>query len=281
MFLSGIADEAGPSIDEQIKAHRELGWKHIELRNIGGVGVADLSDRAFDDVVDRLGEAGIAISCFASQLCNWSRPITKHFDIDRQELARAIPRMQRTGCRFIRIMSYPNAGWPEQEWKEEVFARIRTLAAMADDGGVTLVHENCNGYGGLGPDQSLELLEVVHSPALKLLYDTGNPVPHEQDPWTYYSAVKEQVVYVHIKDARVAPDGSTAYTYPGEGDGRVEDVVRDLLAGGYEGGVSIEPHLAAIVHEAITASAENAAYAKYLEYGRRLMALVERAKQST
>ncbi len=277
MYFTGIADEAGDDIGTQIKAHKELGWHHIELRNISGVGVADLSDRAFDEVADRLGEAGLGISCFASQLCNWSRPITKHPDIDRHELARAIPRMQRAGCQFIRIMSYRNAGWPEDEWRAEVIARIGVLAAMAEDGGVTLVHENCDGWAGLGAEQSLELLEEVNSPALKLLWDTGNPVPHGQDPWEYYGAVKEHVVYVHIKDA-VQEDGKTVYTYPGEGDARVADVLKDLIGRGYRGGMSIEPHLAAVVHEGKAASAAESAYERYVEYGRRLMKLVERVK---
>ncbi|RKY76941.1 sugar phosphate isomerase/epimerase, partial [candidate division KSB1 bacterium] len=30
MFFTGIADEAGKSLDVQIRAHKELGWDHIE-----------------------------------------------------------------------------------------------------------------------------------------------------------------------------------------------------------------------------------------------------------
>lgn len=278
MFFSGIADEAGTDIETQIKAQEELGWKHVELRNIDGIGVADLCDRAFEDVIDKLGEAGIAISCFASQLCNWSRSVARHPDIDRNELARAIPRMQRTGCKFIRTMSYPNAGWPEDEWRDEVIARIRALARMAEDGGVVLVHENCNGWGGLGASQTLELLDRVNSPALKLVWDTGNPVSHGQDAWDYYCQVKEHIVYVHVKDGVREPDGSVRYTYCGEGEGRVADIISDLLASGYTGGMSIEPHLAAVVHEGKAASAAEHAYARYVEYGRRLMKLVENVK---
>jgi len=275
MFFSGIADEAGDDIETQIKAHRELGWKHIELRNVSGVSLCDLCDRTFDEVMEKVTDAGLAVSCFASQLCNWARPITKHPDIDRQELARAIPRMHRAGCEFIRTMSYPNAGWPREEWKEEVIARLKVLARMAEDGGVTLVHENCDGWGGLGPDETLELLEKVASRSLKLVWDTGNSISHEhQDPWEYYDAVKEHVVYVHVKDA-VRRNGSVIYTYPGEGDGRVRDVIRDLMSRGYEGGFSIEPHLAAIVHEGKPASKGESAYARYVEYGRRLRAMLE------
>jgi len=274
MYFTGIADEAGDDIDTQITAHRELGWKHIEVRNVSGVNLTDLCDRSFDEVVEKLSEAGLGISCFASQLCNWSRPISKHPDIDRHELARAIPRMQRVGCAYIRTMSYPNAGWPEQEWKEEVIARLKVLARMAEDGGVVLVHENCDGWGGLGPAQTLELLERVDSEALKLVWDTGNPVAHGQDAWEYYNAVKDHVVYVHIKDG-IGKDGSMTYTYPGEGEGHVREVLKDLSDRGYTGGLSIEPHLAAIVHEGKAASQAQGAYERYVEYGRRLMALVD------
>ncbi|MHC4481813.1 MAG: sugar phosphate isomerase/epimerase, partial [Planctomycetota bacterium] len=92
MFFSGIADEAGEAIEIQIKAHHQLGWKHIELRNIGGVNLTDLCERVFDEVAEKVSAATLGVSCFASQLCNWARPISQHPEIDRQELARAIPR---------------------------------------------------------------------------------------------------------------------------------------------------------------------------------------------
>jgi len=274
MFLTGIADEAADDIGTQVKAQRELGWKHIELRNVSGVNVTDLCDRAFEEVVEEVSEANLGVSCFASQLCNWARPVSKHPDIDRHELARAIPRMHRLGCEFIRTMSYPNAGWPEEEWKAEVIARLKVLARMAGDGGVILVHENCDGWGGLGAEQTLELLDRVSSPHLKLVWDTGNPAAHGQDAWNYYSAVKEQIVYIHVKDA-VRKDQSVVYTYPGDGEGHVREVLKDLLDRGYRGGLSIEPHLAAIVHEGKAASQAESAYERYVEYGRRLMALID------
>jgi len=272
MFFSGIADEAGTSLELQIKAHQELGWKHIEIRNIDGISLTDLCDEAFGAVADALTEAGLGVSSFASQLCNWSRPITKHPDIDVHELARAIPRMQQLGCRFIRTMSYPNAGWPEEKWRDEAVARLKVLARMAEQADVVLTHENCDGWGAQGPEQSLELFERVGSDHLKQLWDTGNSVPHGQDPWACYEALRDHVVYVHIKDGVMEGD-TVRYTYPGEGAGRVKDVIADLLERGYDNGFSIEPHMAAVVHEGKAAS--QGAYEIYVEYGRRLMALFE------
>ena len=149
MFLSGIADEAAPEFTRQLAAHKELGWTHIEIRMIEGTNLTDISDDDFDRVVDALGEAGITVSCFAAQLANWARPISTDFDVDLEELGRAIPRMQRLGTPFIRCMSYPNSDPPlsDQEWRGQVVTRMKELASRADDGGVTLVHENCDGWG--------------------------------------------------------------------------------------------------------------------------------------
>ncbi|MBS3764006.1 MAG: sugar phosphate isomerase/epimerase [Planctomycetes bacterium] len=277
MFFSGIADEASESIDEQIKAQKQIGWKHIELRNIGGVNVTDLCDETFDEIADKLTSAGLAVSDFGSQLCNWARPITTHPEIDRQELLRAIPRMQEMGCKYIRTMSYPNANWPEEKWRDEAIERLKVLARLAEEADITLVHENCDGWGGQGPEETLEMLEKVDSEHLKLVWDTGNPVPHQQDPWEYYRAVRDHIVYVHIKDG-IMEDGDMRYTFCGEGDARVKEIVADLLERGYDGGFSIEPHLAAVIHEGKSAREEKSAFDLYVEYGQRLMNLVEEVR---
>jgi sugar phosphate isomerase/epimerase len=278
MFFSGIADEAGRTIDRQIAAHQALGWTHIELRNVEGKNFTDVDDDTFARVVDAVEAAGITVCCFASQLANWGRPISTDFAVDQQELARAIPRMHRLGTRFIRCMSYPNAGLSEDEWRDAVVARMQTLARMAEDGGVTLVHENCNGWGGESPEHTLELLERVNSPALKLVYDTGNPFAHKQDAVAYLRAVIDHVVHVHIKDGYL--DGEkNVFTYPGEGSCNVGECLRLLVAHGYDAGYSIEPHIGNVIHTGDLGGAERdqLLWDSYTEYGRRLMALYAKA----
>ena len=53
MILMGIGDEGGNSIDSQIEATRELGWKHVEMR---GVEVAGHSKANFHDIPDEAFE---------------------------------------------------------------------------------------------------------------------------------------------------------------------------------------------------------------------------------
>ena len=283
MYYSGISDEAGQSIDIQIKAHRELGWNHLELRLVDGENLTAVSDAKFDQVFGKVTAAGMTVSCLGSAIANWARPITCDPQIDIDDLKRAIPRMKRFGTRFIRVMSYPNdKAHPlsEPEWRKEAVKRMKTLARMAEDGGIILAHENCSGWGGLSAENSTIFLGEVASPALKVVFDTGNPVTYHQNAWEYYLAVYKDIVYVHIKDARIV-NGEEVYTYCGEGDGRVREVVGDLLAKGYDGGFSIEPHLAAIIHTGERTDDASKLYDTYTEYGRRLMKIVDAVRRKS
>lgn len=281
MYFTGISDEAGQPIDVQIRAHKELGWTHLELRAIDNVNFTQVPDAAFENIREKLDEAGMQVSCFASAIANWARPITGDAQVDIDDLARAIPRMQKLGTAFIRVMSYPNDKdnpVPENVWRNEAIRRMKVLAKMAEDGGVTLVHENCSGWGGLSAENSNILLGEVDSPALKVVFDTGNPVTYGQDAWDYYQKVYDSIVYVHIKDAKKI-DGVDHYCYCGDGDGCLRQIVGDLLARGYDGGFSIEPHLAAIIHTGQTADNTDRLYQSYTQYGRRLVQIVEEVKQ--
>jgi len=277
MFLSGIADEAGKTIEDQIRAHQELGWSHIEIRNVDDTTLANAAEKEFEAIRVKIEEAGMQVSCFASRIANWARDIKSPLDDDIEELKASIPRMKAMNTPFIRTMTWANkSNVSEAEWRRDALARMKELVKIAEDGGVTLVHENCDGWAGLGPEQTLEMLGEIASPALKLVYDTGNPIAHQQDPWDFYSKVRDHIVYVHIKDG-VRKDGEPRFLMCGDGDARVPETIEDLFARGYDGGLSIEPHIHAQVHLGTEGDPEEK-YRTYCEYGRRLMALVEAAR---
>ena len=268
MYLTGFADEAASDIDGQIRAVKELGWKYIESRNIDGENIHDISDEKFDVVCGKLSDAGVRINCFGSAVANWSKRIDEPFDSSLKEARRAIPRMQRLGVKLIRIMSFAvlEDRPPDDQMEKERFKRVGELLKMFSGEGITPVHENCMNYGGMGWKYTLRLIENV--PGLKLVYDTGNPVfnddrtgpkpYHKQSAWEFYTHVREHIAYVHIKDGvhdQEKPDSAT-FTFPGEGSGDVRRIVKNLLDDGYDGGISIEPHMAVVFHEDTVKSAE-------------------------
>lgn len=282
MYLTGFADEASQDLDLQIKATQELGWNAIESRSINGVNLHDLKEDDFERVVDRLGEAGIYVNSFGSTIANWAKSIHDDFDITLREVERAIPRMKRLGSSIIRIMSYARCEGDDQ-FKEERFSRLREIVKRFKDAGLQPLHENCMNYGGMSFKHSLELVE--HVPGLKLLYDTGNS-PFMKDyskaelPWQdgleFYSNIVEHIAYIHIKDSLNPVDGKEIYTLPGEGQGYVADILTDLKQRGYDGGISIEPHLSTVFHAAPTADVDpKKNYETYIQYGQHLMTLLK------
>ena len=57
-----------------------------------------------------------------------------------------------------------------------VIGNIKKITELAEDNGVVCLHENCLSWGGQSHLHSLRLLDAVDSPALRLVFDTGNPV---------------------------------------------------------------------------------------------------------
>lgn len=290
MYFTGFADEAASSIQGQIAATKALGWTNIESRNVDGQNIHDLSDEAYDAVYGALQEAGIHVNCFGSAIANWGKRIDEPGDSSVAEAKRAIPRMLRLGTKLVRIMSFavlPNHG-PDEQMEAERFRRLRVLQSMFIDAGLCPVHENCMNYGGMGWAYTLRLLEAV--PGLKLVFDTGNPVfsddcmqprPYpKQSAWDFYQHVKEHIAYVHVKDGIWdEQNNQSIFMFPGEGNGDVRRILSDLLANGYDGGISIEPHLAVVYHDASIQAPDDIRFANYVEYGHRLQQMVTDIQQ--
>jgi sugar phosphate isomerase/epimerase len=276
MIITGIADEGSQTLEEQIRIHRDLGWNTLELRLIDNVNICSMPDDLFDRVVDTVQKEEMEVICFASSIANWARPITSAFQADIDELKRSIPRMKRLGAPFIRVMSYPNDGLSGGEWRKESIRRMKELARIAVDGEVVMVHENCSGWGGMSPENQRILMEEVHSPALQIVFDTGNPVGEGHPPeetWDFYQSALPFIKHVHIKDCARTEKGEIEYTYPGEGQSMVRRILGSLLDMGYGGAFSIEPHITAQIHLG-TSSSGREAEEIYLEYGRRVNAML-------
>ncbi len=288
MVLTGIGDEAANGIDGQIQATQELNWRHLEMRGVEVPGHAkanlhDLPDTAFDLVVRRLEDARLGVYCFGSTIMNWAKRLSDPFELTLAEVRRAIPRMTRLGTKYVRIMSF-KPGDEEYRIPAEVFRRVKEVTNRFLDAGLQPVHENCMNYGGMSWQHALELLDKC--PGLKWVFDTANPLCNpdrsrpkpwpRQDPWEFWDHLRDHVVHVHIKDATWNPAKNDAdYHWPGEGQGRVRDILQDALARGYDAAFSIEPHMVVVFHDAKSSAASAEALRQnYLEYGRRLEQMI-------
>jgi len=286
MKLTGFADEASRDLDQQIEATRAIGWDAISARMIGEHNLHELPEDEFERAAARLEEAGIKVPELGSLIGNWGKSIDSDFDLTLAEIERAIPRMKRLGTKLVRIMSYAQNSWGEDQQEQERFRRLREIVKRFDDAGLTALHENCMNWGGFSPEHTLRLVEEV--PGMKLIFDTANPISQrdrskpEPFPWQdaleFWEKVRDHVAHIHVKDARYAADDGIEpeYTMPGEGDARLREILSDAKARGYDGWIAIEPHVATVFHAPDPTQVDwQQCYDSYVEYGKRFTALLD------
>ena len=280
MNLTGFTDEASNDLDQQIQVTNALGWEYLSARTVGSANIHEISDREFDQVCEQLDHHQIKVAEFGTLIGSWSKSIDSDWEITLGEIKRCIPRMQKLGVKYARIMSYAQKNWGEDQQEQERFRRLREIVARFQGAGLEALHENCMNWGGFSAEHTLRLLDEV--PGLRLVFDTGNPVfqrdrsKPEPFPWQnayeFYQQVKHAIAHIHVKDGIMhASEGEPEYTFAGEGQAHLDLIMADLKKENYQGFIAIEPHIGKVFHLDENAQAADPAhiYELYRAYGAR------------
>jgi len=276
MKLTGFTDEAAADLSGQIAVTKALGWKYLSARTMGTQNIHDVPESVFESICEQLAAADIQVAEFGTLIGSWSKPITSDWAITVEEVKRCIPRMQRLGVRYARIMSYAQCEWGTDQMEQERFRRLREIVARFQDAGLEALHENCMNWGGFSADHTLRLLEEV--PGLRLVFDTGNPIfqrdrskaaPYPwQNAYEFYKKVKHAIAHIHIKDGTMQSEaGEPEYQFAGEGQAQLMEILTDLKKDKYSGFIAIEPHVGKVFHLAGQEKNREKEYAIYLKYG--------------
>lgn len=247
--LSAFGDEIASDLEDQLKLLVTLDVRMLDLRAAWDVNVLRMSDEQVARVKKICVDYGVEIACIGSPI--GKSPIARPVEEELANLRRIMDIAALLGTNRIRIFSfYPpdtstNAHYDQHV--EESAARLAQLAELAGASGFALLLENEKEVVGDTPERCLGLLRRVNSPHLRFIWDPANfvqvGVANQIDQ--YWDTLGTYVGYVHIKDALLA-DGSVKAA--GEGDGQVKDLLLRLKAGGYDGVLSLEPHLAMAGH---------------------------------
>ena len=127
------------------------------------------------------------------------------------------------------------------EYRDEVLRRLREMTARARAAGVILLHENEKDIYGDTVARCVDLLQSCDDTHIQAVLDPANFIQCGQTPYPdAYEALRPWLGYVHVKDAR--SDGSVVAA--GEGAAHWPELLQRLRADGYDGFLSLEPHLA-------------------------------------
>ena len=243
--LSAFADEISADLDEQIAVLSSEKVRFLDLRGVWNTNVLDLSDQQVTRVKETLDAHGIGVAAIGSPI--GKVPIDSSFNEHLHLFERAITVAQALQTPYIRIFSfYPPAASDRgainpAEYRDEVLRRLREMTARARAAAVILLHENEKDIYGDTIARCVDLLQGINDAHFQAVFDPANFIQCGQTPYPdAYEAIRPWLRYVHVKDAR--SDGSVVPA--GEGVSHWPELLQRLRADGYDGFLSLEPHLA-------------------------------------
>lgn len=239
--LSGFADEISPDLTAQITTLAAESMHYLDLRGAWGKNVLALSHDELQTIKTRLAEAGIAIAAIASPI--GKAPITDDFAQQRAAFTGALEIAKRLEVPRIRIFSFylPDGADPAT-FREEVIRRLSAFVKAAEPAGVTLLLENEIGLYGDVPSRCFDLLMSINSAALRAVWDPANYTILGVRPFgDGFADLRPFIDYVHIKDAKL---GQHVILPAGQGDAQIPEMLAALHETGFDGYISLEPHLA-------------------------------------
>ena len=243
--LSAFADEISADLDEQIAVLSSEKVRFLDLRGVWNTNVLDLTDQQVARIKETLDAHGIGVAAIGSPI--GKVPIDSSFNEHLHLFERAITVAQALQTPYIRIFSfYPPAASDRgainpAEYRDEVLRRLREMTARARAAAVILLHENEKDIYGDTIARCVDLLQGINDAHFQAVFDPANFIQCGQTPYPdAYEAIRPWLRYVHVKDAR--SDGSVVPA--GEGVSHWPELLQRLRADGYDGFLSLEPHLA-------------------------------------
>ena len=236
--LSGFADEIANELSTQIEILHKLNMHYVEMRGVDGKTLVFHDDEKVKEIKKRLDAADIRLSAVGSPFgkIGIDEPFDRHFD----EFKRGVEIAHMMDCRNIRMFSFYIPQNKLKYYEDAVMDRIGQFVDHAKAEDVVLLHENEKGiYGELAPE-CRKLMKNFFGEYFKAIFDFANFVQVRQDTLEAYELLKDYIVYIHVKDAKLA-DGSVVPA--GYGDGHVAEILKKLFDTGFDGFLSLEPHL--------------------------------------
>lgn len=237
--ISGFADEIAPDLQTQISSMKALGISNIEMRGVDGENLIFHTNHKICEIKKQLDENDIALSALGSPLgkIGITDPFEPHFDAFK----RAVEVAHIMETPNIRMFSFylPEDKSPS-DYETLVIDRIGRFVDYASENDIVLLHENEKGIYGEKAIGCKKLMDTFYGDHFKAIFDFANFVQAKEDTMHAYQLLQPYISYIHVKDA-VWVDGTVVPV--GFGDGNVPEILKDLYHHGFDGFLSLEPHL--------------------------------------
>jgi sugar phosphate isomerase/epimerase len=265
MKISIVSDEISSDFETAVEMGSEWGIHDFELRGYGSARVPQFSEyqkQRVDEVCVEYQARIVAISPGLFKIPYPGRE-RERFPLEaidqglyqhwrdahsllnyhcRELLPASLEYANRVHARRVVIFSFARPNVPQAALPDEVVECLHSAAELAQSAGVELVIEVEAGFRADTGSSTAELIRRVNHPALGVNWDAGNACAAGDLPFPNgYQAVRDYVRHVHFKD--LVHTDADHYTYAVHGEIDWLGQIRALAADGYDGFISIEPHM--------------------------------------
>lgn len=255
---SVINIELSDDIEQSLALAYSSGFSMIELHSAWGKNIEMLELEELKRLHQLVEAQGLKVSCLSSTLflrcflddrpevapeVRGLQSIVGKYDYHVKILQQAFRAAEILKTPLIRVFGFQK----EKELCEETFNRaaekFQALAEQAENAGMVLALENCPHTSFGWGVNATRLINLVDSPAFRLLWDPAGAVrAGEPDCIQSLPEILPLLVHVHAKDIMPTDNGAVKYLALGQGVVPWNVILRELLEKDYAGAVSIEPH---------------------------------------
>lgn len=260
--LSAITDEISASFEGALDLLEKWGLEDVEIHTLWDTSVEALTPDEITRLQEVLAARNLRVAALDSTVflrCllhggpapgSWSKrfhSIAGEIDDHLAALESCLQTARRLDAPLVRIFGFWSEGELSDRIIQEIAERLDAPVRMAAQAGVTLALENCPHAYLQQTRHVLDVLRLVNSPHLRLLWDPTNAYRcGESDVAELAGEAAPCLAHMHVKGIVLDTTATRGREYVMIEQGEVDyrRLLGEVRAAGYRGVVSLEPHYA-------------------------------------
>jgi sugar phosphate isomerase/epimerase len=244
-IISGFSDEICCDFEDQLKTVKEIGLTHISIRGLGKENIDGCSLEKVENYVKPLlkkyevnvSSIGSSIGKIPMHEVQSEKDFNKYLD-HVEHVAKIAEILDTTYIRFFSFF-IPEDDDPFK-YSKEIIDKINKIVNIFERYSLTGLLENEQNTYGDTAARGLELMKNIDNTGFAALFDFANYLHCGEDPLECYKIMKPYIRYFHVKDAKF---GNRDSVICGSGDGKIAEILQMAADDGYNGFLTLEPHL--------------------------------------
>jgi sugar phosphate isomerase/epimerase len=243
--LAVFTDEVSHDFQTAINFAQEFHLDGVDIRGVWKKGPHELTDADIQRMQEILSRTNLKVASIASPFfkCNLDSATEygQHLDI----LKRCIHLAKTFGTNIIRVFTFWRTGELTDDIINTIVEKYQKPIAIATEAGITLAIENEFACSIADGEELARLLEKLQSSVMKAVWDPQNAfykLKQYLADLGGYDLVKQSVVHVHVKDAKLAAPGKVTHAELGKGEVNIQGLLNALARDNYSDFVSLETH---------------------------------------